>query len=214
MRPGGTNTPPDTRRNACREVLCAQPDIFKRWGDHPASAAQELTGFVTPCRVCFLLNVRMKTTASFVHGPPTALPESVVVYKEVRPQPVLTVEAVFAFMAKVVEGTELSHECSLVCLIYVERLMETARVPLLQSTWKPIIICGLLVASKVRTRTTRDRSRCDFSFTTAAACSPLLVYEEDLVSSSTHVETKLSRVLLSLSLTVSHGVGLMACGPM
>lgn len=37
-----------------------------------------------------------------------------------------------------------------VCLIYVERLMETAQVPLLASTWKPVLLCGLLLASKVR----------------------------------------------------------------
>lgn len=36
-----------------------------------------------------------------------------------------------------------------VCLIYVERLMESAHVPLLASTWKPILLCGLLLASKV-----------------------------------------------------------------
>ena len=44
---------------------------------------------------------------------------------------------------------QLSPECSIVCLIYVERLMEIANVPLLASTWKPILICGLLLASKV-----------------------------------------------------------------
>jgi hypothetical protein len=38
---------------------------------------------------------------------------------------------------------------SAVCLIYVERLMEAANVPLVSSTWKPILLCGLLLASKV-----------------------------------------------------------------
>lgn len=36
-----------------------------------------------------------------------------------------------------------------VCLIYVERLMEVAFVPLVSSNWRPILLCGLLLASKV-----------------------------------------------------------------
>lgn len=36
-----------------------------------------------------------------------------------------------------------------VCLIYVERLMEQAHVPLVGSTWRPVLLCGLLLASKV-----------------------------------------------------------------
>jgi len=40
----------------------------------------------------------------------------------------------------------LSHA---VCLVYVERLMETANVPLVSQNWRPILLCGLLLASKV-----------------------------------------------------------------
>lgn len=36
-----------------------------------------------------------------------------------------------------------------VCLIYVERLMENANVPLIATTWRPCLLCGLLLASKV-----------------------------------------------------------------
>lgn len=39
--------------------------------------------------------------------------------------------------------------CIAVCLIYVERLMETAYVPLVSKTWRPVLLCGLLLASKV-----------------------------------------------------------------
>ena len=35
------------------------------------------------------------------------------------------------------------------CLIYVERLMEKANVPLLATTWRPVILCAMLLASKV-----------------------------------------------------------------
>ena len=38
---------------------------------------------------------------------------------------------------------------SSVCLIYVERLMEHANVPLVTKTWRPCLLCGLLLASKV-----------------------------------------------------------------
>ena len=36
-----------------------------------------------------------------------------------------------------------------VCLIYVERLMESAFVPIVGKTWRPCLLCGLLLASKV-----------------------------------------------------------------
>jgi hypothetical protein len=60
-----------------------------------------------------------------------------------------TVDEILSFMRTLFNKACLSSECSLVCLIYVERLMEIARVPLLASTWKPITLCGLLLASKV-----------------------------------------------------------------
>ena len=31
---------------------------------------------------------------------------------------------------------------NIVCLIYVERLMETAFVPLVSKTWRPCLLCG------------------------------------------------------------------------
>lgn len=44
---------------------------------------------------------------------------------------------------------QLSAECSIVCLIYIERLMEIAHVPMEARTWKPVLLCALLLASKV-----------------------------------------------------------------
>ena len=35
-------------------------------------------------------------------------------------------------------------------LVYVERLMEQAGVILLATNWRPILLCGLLLASKAR----------------------------------------------------------------
>jgi hypothetical protein len=56
---------------------------------------------------------------------------------------------IYEFAHQLFKSVQLSSECSIVCLIYVERLMEIAKVPLLASTWRPIFMCGLLLASKV-----------------------------------------------------------------
>lgn len=56
---------------------------------------------------------------------------------------------IYDFASKLFKAVQLSSECSIVSLIYIERLMETAHVPLLASTWRPIFMSGLLMASKV-----------------------------------------------------------------
>lgn len=60
-----------------------------------------------------------------------------------------TVSEIYDFAYSLFQKVQLSSECSIVCLIYVERLMELAKVPLLADTWRPIFMCGLLLASKV-----------------------------------------------------------------
>jgi hypothetical protein len=61
-----------------------------------------------------------------------------------------SVEEIFRFCKNLFNRAQLSAECTIVCLIYIERLMERAHIPLLGSSWKPIVLCGLLLASKVR----------------------------------------------------------------
>lgn len=56
---------------------------------------------------------------------------------------------IYDFMYQLFRKVQLSSECSVVCLIYVERLMERGNVPLMAKTWRPILMCGLLLASKV-----------------------------------------------------------------
>ena len=56
---------------------------------------------------------------------------------------------IYEFAHQLFKKVQLSSECSIVCLIYIERLMEIAKVPLLACTWRPIFMCGLLLASKV-----------------------------------------------------------------
>lgn len=60
-----------------------------------------------------------------------------------------TLNEVYMFLRTLFGEAQLSAECSIVCLIYVERLMEQANVPLCPKTWRPCVICGLLLASKV-----------------------------------------------------------------
>lgn len=58
-------------------------------------------------------------------------------------------DEIYDFAHRLFKKVQLSSECSIVCLIYVERLMEISKVPLLANTWRPIFMCGLLLASKV-----------------------------------------------------------------
>ena len=60
-----------------------------------------------------------------------------------------TEKEIYDFGHQLFNSVQLSSECSIVCLIYVERLMECAKVPLVATTWRPIFMCGLLLASKV-----------------------------------------------------------------
>lgn len=60
-----------------------------------------------------------------------------------------TLNEVFLFMYDLFIKADLSSECSIVCLIYVERLMELGNVPLVGATWKSCVLCALLLASKV-----------------------------------------------------------------
>jgi hypothetical protein len=60
-----------------------------------------------------------------------------------------TEEEIYDFGHRLFDSVQLSSECSIVCLIYMERLMEVAKVPLVARTWRPIFMCGLLLASKV-----------------------------------------------------------------
>mmetsp|Transcript_22226 Transcript_22226/g.25735 ORF Transcript_22226/g.25735 Transcript_22226/m.25735 type:complete len:851 (-) Transcript_22226:97-2649(-) len=60
-----------------------------------------------------------------------------------------TADDIYEFAHRLFKQVQLSSECSIICLIYVERLMENAKVPVMAKTWRPIMMCGLLLASKV-----------------------------------------------------------------
>lgn len=94
--------------------------------------------YVTPRYKCTMVRV------------PMARPGMMVGMKRVRVKYAIPTEAeIYDFAERLFKTVQLSSECSIVCLIYVERLMESSKVPLLSSTWRPIFMCGLLLASKV-----------------------------------------------------------------
>ena len=52
-------------------------------------------------------------------------------------------------MTSVFEKIKIPSECSLVLLIYVDRLISMQHISLLPCNWRPITLCALLLASKV-----------------------------------------------------------------
>lgn len=94
--------------------------------------------FVTPRYKCTMVRVPM-SRPGMVYG----LRKIKVRYE------IPTESEIYEFAHRLFQKVQLSSECSIVGLIYVERLMEIAKVPLLADTWRPIFLCGLLLASKV-----------------------------------------------------------------
>ena len=94
--------------------------------------------YITPRYKCTMVRVPM-ALAGMVYG----LKHIREIYK------IPTESEIYEFAHQLFKSVQLSSECSIVGLIYVERLMETAKVPLLADTWRPIFMCGLLMASKV-----------------------------------------------------------------
>ena len=81
---------------------------------------------------------------------PMARPGMVCGLKKTKKEYKIPTESeIYEFGHQLFKSVQLSSECSIVCLIYIERLMEHGKVPLLATTWRPIFMCGLLLASKV-----------------------------------------------------------------
>lgn len=94
--------------------------------------------FVTPRYKCSMVRV------------PMARPGVVYSMRKIRVvHTTPTTDEIYEFAHQLFKKVQLSSECSIVCLIYVEKLMEVSKVPLVSETWRPIFMCGLLLASKV-----------------------------------------------------------------
>ncbi|KAG5178816.1 hypothetical protein JKP88DRAFT_264538 [Tribonema minus] len=129
-QPGGVSAPLPVTPGAVREAFDpAKADLFHE------------RHYVSP---------RYRCTFVRALGAAGALPCSAFAMAKVETEPTApSVEAIYEFIRTLFNRACLSSECSLVCLIYIERLMEVAAVPLLATTWKPVVLCGLLLASKV-----------------------------------------------------------------
>mmetsp|Transcript_9074 Transcript_9074/g.10527 ORF Transcript_9074/g.10527 Transcript_9074/m.10527 type:complete len:290 (+) Transcript_9074:1-870(+) len=96
------------------------------------------SNFITPRYKCTITKLPM-ARAGVVYG-----------MRKIRLEhKIPTAEDIYQFAHRLFKQVQLSSECSIICLIYVERLMETAKVPVMAKTWRPIFMCGLLLASKV-----------------------------------------------------------------
>jgi len=60
-----------------------------------------------------------------------------------------TSDDVYVFMKQLFHRAHLTAEACIVSLVYVERLMEVGRTQLRAHNWRPIVLVGLLLASKV-----------------------------------------------------------------
>jgi hypothetical protein len=85
----------------------------------------------------------------FVRAPVTRVGFLYAIRKVEIPSNTPALSEVHDFLRTLFVKAQLSAECSIVCLIYVERLMENAKVPLVSKNWRPCLLCGLLLASKV-----------------------------------------------------------------
>lgn len=60
-----------------------------------------------------------------------------------------TVESIYKFIHAIFEVERLSHECAILCLAYIERMMRNSHVRLRPNTWRRIVLGALILASKV-----------------------------------------------------------------
>ena len=75
------------------------------------------------------------------------------------------------FMGAFVSVLELEAENLIICLIYVERMMRRTDMHLLSDTWRPLLVCGLLTATKIwqdNAPSNKDFSKVHVEFPTRA----------------------------------------------
>lgn len=150
----GTLSRPNFRDALRRVAMLIRQHIVKieqRFNSHPADTGDDEGLFKLSMKEAFseekFATCRYKCTVVRV---PMARPGMVFGLKKIRPKyEIPSEEEIYEFAHQLFKTVQLSSECSIVCLIYVERLMERSKVPLLASTWRPIFMCGLLLASKV-----------------------------------------------------------------
>jgi len=60
-----------------------------------------------------------------------------------------TVENMYEFIKALYDCAQFSPECCIVALVYINRIIAFTGMPLHPTSWRPLILCSLLVAQKV-----------------------------------------------------------------
>jgi len=80
-----------------------------------------------------------------------------------------TVREIFDFIKPVFQELYVQHECLVMMLIYIERLMRVTGVQITLENWRPIVYSALLIASKVW----EDICISNIDFTWVYPCYPI-----------------------------------------
>ena len=68
---------------------------------------------------------------------------------EINENNIPTVDIIFRFCKTIYDKLQLSSECSIIGLIYIERLLESGITDINSRTWRTICLCSMLISSKV-----------------------------------------------------------------
>ena len=58
-------------------------------------------------------------------------------------------EDICSFIEALYDIAQFSGECCVICLIYINRIIALTQMPLIQTSWRPIILISLMVAQKM-----------------------------------------------------------------
>lgn len=59
-----------------------------------------------------------------------------------------TLEQITSFLVLVIDTMQLSTQCIVILLIYIEKLMATSQIEIRSINWKPLVFTAILLASK------------------------------------------------------------------